>query len=63
MEIVIAVLGVWLIASLGIALLIGRFLRVADRRERATTVTAAGMPRPTRETARETGAAEVHETA
>jgi len=63
MEIVLVVLAVWLLVAVGIALLIGRFLRVADRRERATTVTASGLPRPTRETAGGTGAAEVHETA
>jgi hypothetical protein len=63
MEIVLVVLGLWLLAALGIALLIGRFIRVADRRERGTTVTASGMPRSTRETVREVGAAEAQETA
>jgi hypothetical protein len=63
MEIVLIVLGAWLLASLAVALLIGRFLRVADRRERATTVTSSGMPLTTPETAHGSGAAEVHETA
>ncbi len=63
MEIVLAVLAVWLVVSIAVALLVGRFLRVADRGERATTVTASGMPRSTRETAAGSGAAEVHETA
>ncbi len=63
MEIVLIVLAVWLVASFALALLVGRILRVADRRERATTVTASGMPRPTRETLAGSGAAEVHETA
>jgi hypothetical protein len=63
MDIVLVVLAVWLGASLAAALLVGRFLRVADRRERATRVTADGMPLPTRETATATGASEVHETA
>ena len=58
---VLIVLGGWLLASLAVALLVGRFLRVADRRERATTVTESGRPRSPRETAR--GAGEVHETA
>jgi hypothetical protein len=62
MEIVLVVLGAWLLAALGIALLIGRFIRVADRRERGTIVTAAGMPGSTRGT-REVGAAEAQETA
>jgi len=63
MEIVLVVLAVWLVASVAVALLVGRFLRVADRRERATTLTADGSPRSTRETAQASGAAEVHETA
>jgi hypothetical protein len=63
MEIALVVLGVWLVASLVVALLVGRFLRVADRRERATTVTAAGMPRATHETTFQSGADEVHGTA
>ena len=65
MDIVLVVLAVWLLVSLAAALLLARFLRVADRRERATTVTAAGMPRPTRETVlgAGAGAAEVHESA
>ena len=61
MELVLILLGVWLLASLAVALLAGRFLRVADRRERATTITPSGIPTSTRETAR--GAGEVHETA
>jgi len=63
MEIVLLVLGTWLLAALAIALLIGRFIRVADRRDRATTITASGMPVPTRETAHQVGAAEAQETA
>jgi hypothetical protein len=63
MEIALVVLGVWAVTSLAVALLLGRFLRVADRRERGTTVTAAGMPRATRGTTRDAGADEVHETA
>ena len=63
MEIVLVVIGAWLLASLAVALLVGRFLRVADRRERATTITASGVPRSTRETAREAGPAEGQETA
>jgi hypothetical protein len=62
MEIVLIVLGVWLLASVAVALLVGRFLRVADRGERATTITASGMPVPTRETAHGS-AAGVHESA
>jgi hypothetical protein len=62
MEIVLIVLGVWLLASLAVALLVGRFLRVADRGERAMTITASGMPVPTRKAARGS-AADVHETA
>ncbi len=56
-------LAVWLVASLTVALLVGRFLRVADRRERATVVTANGLPLPTRATRATNGVAEVHETA
>ena len=63
MEIVLLVLGGWLLASLGIALLIGQFIRVADRREHATTITAFGLPRSTRETSRDVAAAEAQETA
>ncbi|MFC0680495.1 hypothetical protein ACFFGH_21900 [Lysobacter korlensis] len=63
MEIVLVVLAGWLVASLAVALLVGRVLRVADRRERATLVTADGMPRPTRETAAGAGTADVQETA
>jgi hypothetical protein len=59
METVLIILGVWLLASLAVALLVGRFLRVGGRRERATTITAAGASRSTRET----GGGEVHETA
>jgi hypothetical protein len=58
MEILALALGVWLLAAVAVALLIGRFLRVADRRERATTITAAGMPRSTRATARKSEAQE-----
>jgi hypothetical protein len=63
MEIALVVVGAWVLLSLSAALLIGRFLRVADRRERATTITASGMPKPARETARAADAAEVHESA
>ena len=63
MEIVLVVLAVWLVASLAAALLIGRFLRVADRRERATTITASGMPRSIRDTAVGSAASKAHETA
>lgn len=63
MEIVLVVLAVWLVASLTIAALVGRFLRVADRRERATVVTRDGIPLPTRATVTGSGTAEVHETA
>ena len=58
MEILAVVLGVWVLAAVAAALLIGRFLRVADRRERATTITAAGMPQSTRATARKPKARE-----
>jgi uncharacterized membrane protein YecN with MAPEG domain len=63
MEFLALVLGVWLLAALGVALLIGRFIHVADRREHATIVTASGMPRSPRETAGEVGAAGAQETA
>ncbi len=63
MEIVLTVLGVWLLASLAVALFVGRLLRVADRRERATNVTGSGLPRATHEATHRTGSAEVHETA
>ncbi len=63
MEIVGLVLGVWLLAALGIALVIGRFIRVADRRERGTIITASGMPGPTGATAPETTGTEAQETA
>ena len=71
MDMVLIVLAVWLVVSLAVALLLGRFLRVADRRERATTITASGSPRSTRATratvrgsrAGDMGATEVHETA
>ena len=63
MEILALVLGVWLLASLAVALLIGRFLRVADRRERATLLTASGMPGSARDRAREPETAEAQETA
>ena len=63
MEMVLIVLGVWLLASLAVALLIGRFLRVADRREGATIITASGLPGSTRETARDAGATGAQETA
>ena len=61
MEIALVVIGVWVVASLALALLLGRALRVADRREHATT--ASGQPRAPRETAVGSGADEVHETA
>lgn len=61
MEIALVVLGVWLVGSLALALLIGRALRVADRREHATTT--SGQPRAPRETALGSDVDEVHETA
>ena len=61
MEIALVVLGVWLVASLALALLIGRALRVADRREHATT--ASGQPRAPRETSLGSSVDEVHESA
>jgi hypothetical protein len=61
MEFVIAALGVWLVASLAVALLFGRVLRGADRRERRTTVTD-GSPVAMHQT-RLPETAGVHETA
>jgi hypothetical protein len=63
MEILLAVLAGWLMVSALVALGIGRLIAVADRRDRATVITSAGVPHSTRETASRIDDAEVHETA
>jgi hypothetical protein len=63
MEILLGVLAGWLAVSVAAAVLIGRLLSAADRRERATVITGIGMPRSTRETVSAADDVEVHETA